>query len=240
MIPFTLWWWRDLSEEVSRDRSLLAKAFKAWRWVATGTIEILARNGEASSWASPDTVTPSSLLSFFPSPGGDIVGTLQAPKSSVIAERQYSRGQKSSLNYSQARFERKELCKAQICERIAHSGRAITPDELAYVLAAFRCSLTAKFTSWMQVSASKLLFLWAHVVSRVLHLARCSAGSTGRDDSAHTDRVELCDASKSRSCPEQPLLCGVARATVSLQGHFSRRLRTRTAAGTAFSEAMMP
>ena len=36
IIPFTLWWWEDLSEEVARDASALATAFKAWRWVATG------------------------------------------------------------------------------------------------------------------------------------------------------------------------------------------------------------
>lgn len=36
IIPFTLWWWKDLSQEVARDTSNLARVFKVWRWVATG------------------------------------------------------------------------------------------------------------------------------------------------------------------------------------------------------------
>ena len=37
IIPFTLWWWKDLSQEVEEDRSSLAKVFKIWRIIATGT-----------------------------------------------------------------------------------------------------------------------------------------------------------------------------------------------------------
>ncbi len=36
IIPFTLWWWKDLSQEVARDKSFLAQVFKLWRFVATG------------------------------------------------------------------------------------------------------------------------------------------------------------------------------------------------------------
>ena len=36
IIPFTLWWWKDLSQEVARDKSFLAQVFEIWRFVATG------------------------------------------------------------------------------------------------------------------------------------------------------------------------------------------------------------
>mmetsp|Transcript_3236 Transcript_3236/g.9882 ORF Transcript_3236/g.9882 Transcript_3236/m.9882 type:complete len:288 (-) Transcript_3236:78-941(-) len=35
MIPFTLWWWKDLVEEIKEEDTFLSKAFLLWRWPAT-------------------------------------------------------------------------------------------------------------------------------------------------------------------------------------------------------------
>ena len=37
LIPLVLWWWKDLSQEVAQDPSTLARTFKVWRLIATGT-----------------------------------------------------------------------------------------------------------------------------------------------------------------------------------------------------------